>query len=108
MSSYQNHHPGQDGKTAKKRKDPHAPFVNEYGVVIGDNFYNSPNSPLHHWSTEMDPAIMAGDEWVHPTRDIGWRTAANQELREQGLPPQGVPFMHPTHDVSYNAEDPEE
>ncbi|MGE5705015.1 MAG: DUF3905 domain-containing protein, partial [Clostridia bacterium] len=43
------------------------PFVNEHGVVIGDSFYNSAESPLNQWSTDTDPSVMAGDEWVHPT-----------------------------------------
>lgn len=78
---------------------PEKPFVNEHGVVIGDSFYNSPNSPLNNWSTDVDPAEMAGDEWVHPTNDIGWNTAENIELLE-GLRPKGNRFMHPTKDVS--------
>lgn len=89
------------------KKDKERPFVNRFGVVIGDHLYHSPNSPLNHWSNEIDPAIMAGDEWVHPTNDIGWKTEANRQLREYGLAPQGL-FTHPTHDVSYKAEDPEE
>lgn len=30
----------------------------------------------------MDPEIMAGDQWVHPTNDIGWNTTENRELLE--------------------------
>ncbi len=56
------------------------PFVNQYDVVIGDSKYNSENSPLHNWSDEVDPAIMAGEEWIHPTNDIGWISEENQEL----------------------------
>lgn len=56
------------------------PFVNPYDVVIGDSKYNSENSPLNNWSDEVDPAIMAGDEWIHPTNDIGWISEENQEL----------------------------
>ncbi|WP_416825549.1 DUF3905 domain-containing protein [Ectobacillus polymachus] len=59
------------------------PFVNEHGVVIGDSFYNSENSPLQNWSTDVDPAIMAGDQWVHPTNDIGWTSRENQEILEE-------------------------
>lgn len=76
------------------------PFVNKHGVVIGDSFYNSPNSPLNKWSTETDPAEMAGDEWVHPTNDIGWNTSENIELVEKKKRPKTTPFMHPTLDVS--------
>lgn len=80
------------------------PFVNEYGVVIGDRFYDSAHSPLNNWSTDVDPAIMAGDQWVHPTNDIGCNSTENQELLEEGIPPQGVPFMHPSKDVSYGRD----
>jgi len=81
-----------------------APFVNKFGVVIGDSKYASENSPLENWSKETDPAIMAGDEWVHPTNDIGWNTAENQDLLESKRKPQAYPFMHPTIDVSKNKD----
>ena len=29
---------------------------------------------------DVDPAIMAGEEWIHPTNDIGWISEENQEL----------------------------
>lgn len=80
------------------------PFVNDYGVVIGDSKYSSPKSPLEQWSDETDPAIMAGDEWVHPTNDIGWNTTENRELLESKKKPKGYPFMHPTHDVSHGKD----
>ncbi|WP_026582247.1 DUF3905 domain-containing protein [Bacillus sp. J33] len=76
------------------------PFKNSFDVTIGDSFYSSDNSPLENWSDETDPEIMAGDEWVHPTNDIGWNTTENKELLESRKPPQGYPFMHPTKDVS--------
>lgn len=81
-----------------------APFINEHGVVIGDSFYDSPNSPLNNWSKDSDPAEMAGAEWVHPTNDIGWNTTENIELVESNKPPQAAPFMHPTKDVSRGAD----
>lgn len=77
------------------------PFVNKYGVVIGDSNYDSANSPLNQWSEETDPAIMAGEEWVHPTNDIGWNTASNRQLAEEKESTKDSPFMHPTKDVSY-------
>jgi hypothetical protein len=80
------------------------PFTNEHGVVIGDSLYDSENSPLNNWSDDVDPAIMAGDQWVHPTNDIGWNTSENKELIEGNIPPQGVPFMHSTKDVSYSKD----
>lgn len=84
-------------------QDIREPFVNEYGVVIGDSFYDSPNSPLNNWSTDVDPAVMAGEQWVHPTNDIGCNSAENEDILE-GINPTGVPFMHPTKDVSYGRD----
>src|SRR3954471_9880060 len=80
------------------------PFVNEHGVTIGDSLYTSENSPLENWTRETDPAIMAGDEWVHPTNDIGWNTTENRELLESKRKPQAYPFMHPTKDVSKGSD----
>lgn len=77
-----------------------APFKNEHGVIIGDSHYASPNSPLEKWSSDTDPAIMSGEQWIHPTNDIGWNTPENRELLEQNKRPNAVPFMHPTKDVS--------
>ncbi|MDN4525187.1 DUF3905 domain-containing protein [Fictibacillus fluitans] len=81
-----------------------APFVNEYGVVIGDSLYNSENSPLNNWSEDTDPSTMAGDQWVHPTNDIGWNTEENRELIEKKVKPKGAPFMHPSKDASYRKD----
>lgn len=80
------------------------PFINEHGVVIGDSLYSSPNSPLENWTKNTDPEIMAGDEWVHPTNDIGWNTAENRELLESKKKPQAYPFMHPDKDVSKGSD----
>lgn len=77
-----------------------APFENEHGVIIGDSIYASPDSPLENWTDETDPEIMSGDQWVHPTNDIGWNTSENRELLEEKRKPQAYPFMHPTNDVS--------
>jgi hypothetical protein len=80
------------------------PFVNEYGITIGDSFYDSEDSPLNQWSDEIDPAIMSGDQWIHPTNDIGWNTPENRELIESKRNPNGVPFTHPDKDVSYQSD----
>lgn len=80
------------------------PFINSQGVVIGDSQYASPNSPLEQWSEDTDPAIMSGDEWVHPTNDIGWNTSENRDLVESKKKPKGYPFMHPTKDVSHGKD----
>ena len=87
----------------RKGRGPEEPFVNEFGVVIGDHQYESPDSPLENWSRETDPAIMAGDQWVHPFKDIGFWSEENREYFEQGIPPQGAPFMHPDKDAAYAA-----
>lgn len=78
------------------------PFINKYGVVIGDSKYASKNSPLENWTKKTDPEIMAGDEWVHPTNDISWNSIENRELLESKKQPQARPFMHPSIDVSHN------
>lgn len=80
------------------------PFVNKHGVTIGDSLYASENSPLENWSKDTDPEIMTGDEWVHPTNDIGWNTTENRELLESKKKPQASPFMHPTKDVSVGTD----
>jgi hypothetical protein len=83
-----------------------APFVNQYGVIIGDHEYESPNSPLSQWSEETDPAIMAGEEWVHPFKDVGFLTAENRAIFEEGLPPEGGIFTHPDKNAAYGLEVP--
>ncbi|MBD2867917.1 DUF3905 domain-containing protein [Paenibacillus arenilitoris] len=84
-----------------------APFVNKHGVVIGDHEYESAQSPLSQWSTETDPAVMAGDEWVHPFKDVGFLTAENRAVFEEGRPPKGGIFMHPYKNTAYRAEEPD-
>jgi hypothetical protein len=87
-------------------RGPRAAFVNEHGVLIGDHMYESANSPLQLWSAETDPAIMAGDEWVHPFKDIGFQSEENRDFFEKGIPPSassGAIFMHPDKDVAYQA-----
>lgn len=87
----------------RERRGPRGTFVNSHGVVIGDHDYESPQSPLENWSKETDPAVMAGDEWVHPYKDVGFRTAENRDIFENDQPPQGGIFMHPTFDVAHRA-----
>lgn len=87
----------------RHNRGPEQPFVNEHGVTIGDHDYDSPESPLNHWSKDTDPSIMAGDEWVHPFKDIGFHTQENRDYFERGIPPQGGIYMHPDKDVAYPA-----
>lgn len=88
----------------RDNRGPREPFVNSYGVVIGDHDYVSENSPLEQWSEETDPSIMAGDQWVHPFKDIGFRTRENRDLFERGIAPASALFMHPVHGVSASDE----
>lgn len=85
----------------KKGKGPKEAFINKHGVVIGDHEYESPNSPLTNWTEETDPEIMAGDEWVHPYKDIGFQTEQNKGYFEKGVEPETGIFTHPDKDVSY-------
>jgi len=87
----------------RQGRGPQQPFVNEYGVTIGDHDYDSPNSPLNQWSKDTDPSIMSGDQWVHPFKDIGFHTQENKDYFEKGIPPTGGIYMHPDKDVAYPA-----
>ncbi|MDQ0060454.1 DUF3905 domain-containing protein [Paenibacillus harenae] len=84
-----------------------APFVNEHGVIIGDHDYESSNSPLTQWSVETDPAIMAGEQWVHPFKDVGFLTAENRDYFEQRIAPQAGIFMHLDKNAAYGAGEPD-
>ncbi|PEL62586.1 hypothetical protein CN622_13830 [Bacillus wiedmannii] len=83
--------------TGKKMQPP---FINQYDVVIGDSKYDSENSPLHNWTDEVDPAIMAGEEWIHPTNDIGWISEENQELLKKEVDNKNEAFMHPQFGIN--------
>lgn len=80
------------------------PFINKYGVTIGDSSYASKNSPLENWTKETEPSIMAGDDWIHPTNDIGWNSAENREFLENKTEPHAGLFMHPTKDVGRSSD----
>ena len=43
---------------------------------------------------------MAGEQWVHPYKDIGFWSAENRDLFEKGIPPSGGVFMHPVRQTS--------
>ena len=83
--------------------------MNAHGVVIGDHDYVSAKSPLEQWSTETEPSVMSGAQWVHPYKDIGFRTPENRDLFERGIAPSSGLFMHPTHstDGSFDPDDDE-
>ncbi|EJR03109.1 MULTISPECIES: DUF3905 domain-containing protein [Bacillus] len=81
-------------------KQMQQPFINQYDVVIGDSKYDSTNSPLNNWSDEIDPAVMAGEEWIHPTNDIGWISEENQELLKNEVDNKNDAFMHPQFGIN--------
>lgn len=85
----------------RRNRGPEAPFVNKHGVTIGDYHYESPQSPLEQWSEDTDPAVMAGEEWIHPFKDIGFHTSGNRDYFEKGIPPQSGIFMHPEQNAGY-------
>lgn len=85
----------------RQGRGPAGPFINSHGVVIGDHKYVSEQSPLEQWTEQTDPAVMAGDEWVHPYKDVGFQTVENREYFEQGITPQSGIFMHPDENVAY-------
>lgn len=59
-------------------------------------------TPLDHWTTDIDPAIMAGDEWAinNAASDPGSERIAER----QGGTDLGAPFMHPTLDTNYGLQ----
>jgi hypothetical protein len=85
----------------RQGRGSHKPFTNQYGVVIGDHDYVSEQSPLEQWTENTDPSVMAGDQWVHPYKDIGFQTEENRDYFERGIEPQSGIFMHPDKNAAY-------
>jgi hypothetical protein len=92
----------------RQGRGPQGPFINQYGVVIGDHEYVSEQSPLEQWTENTDPAVMAGEQWVHPYKDIGFQTTENREYFEQGIAPKSGIFMHPDKNAAYGYSLPQE
>lgn len=92
----------------REGRGPREPFRNSYGVIIGDHDYESPDSPLEQWSTDTDPSFMSGGEWVHPFKDIGFRTAENRDYFERGIPPKEGIFLHPVLNTAQTPKRPSE
>lgn len=93
----------------RQDRGPREPFINEYGVLIGDHEYESPQSPLTQWSEETDPAVMSGDQWVHPFKDVGFQSADNRAWFEGGSAPStGAKFMHADKDAAYRTFEPDD
>jgi hypothetical protein len=88
----------------REGRGPQEPFVNKHGVIIGDHLYESPHSPLSTWTADTDPEIMSGDQWVHPFKDIGFRTEENRDYFERGIAPRSGSFMHPDKDAAYEVK----
>ncbi|MDQ0189233.1 DUF3905 domain-containing protein [Alicyclobacillus cycloheptanicus] len=60
-------------------------------------------TPLDHWSKEIDPVIMAGDEWA--SQDPGVDPGAKRIQEGLGGTRPGEMFMHPQHDTTYGLEE---
>lgn len=58
-------------------------------------------TPLDHWSTDIDPVIMSGDEWIDDKRDPG----QERIIEKQGGTIIRERFMHPTLDTNHGLED---
>jgi hypothetical protein len=62
-------------------------------------------TPLDHWSLDVDPYVMSGDQWVDNLRDPGAETEESLRLRDprriREMNLRGERFMHPVHDVTY-------
>lgn len=85
----------------RQGRGPEKAFTNPFGVVIGDHDYESAQSPLEQWTENTDPSVMAGDQWVHPFKDIGFQSDENRDYFERGIAPQSGIFMHPDKNVAY-------
>ncbi|MFD2169438.1 DUF3905 domain-containing protein [Tumebacillus lipolyticus] len=65
------------------------------------------NTPLDNWSRDVDPFIMAGDQYVDNDHDLGTTRRENVEIMNGEINPVMAPFMHPTHDASMRNGDEE-
>lgn len=79
--------------------------------TIGEDVPVWRETPLDHWSSDIDPVVMAGDEWVEPIQS---ELMSNDSLADPGAKwwegyqedrEPGAPFLHPTHDVTYGFTD---
>lgn len=61
-------------------------------------------TPLDHWSKDIDPAIMSGDEWVDNDHDPGSERYETRKIATGDYGPNLGLFMHPTLDVTYGTE----
>ncbi len=56
---------------------------------------------LNNWSTDVDPAVLAGDEWSDADELSALNKEGDADFRERPHAFGGM-FMHPTIDASYN------
>jgi len=61
------------------------------------------DTPLDHWSTAIDPSVMAGDQWVEPG-DPGEQIARDLAQKNSGPQAQLGRFQHPQHDTSVDRD----
>src|SRR5690606_30326247 len=43
---------------------------------------NVSHDPLRHWSVDVDPAVMSGDQWVDEDHDFGHTAIENKEMEK--------------------------
>lgn len=60
-------------------------------------------TPLDHWSTDVDPAIMASDEWVGEG-DLGEEMAQKKSPESMAAQSMLGRFMHPQHDAEWGED----
>ncbi|MDB5084138.1 MAG: hypothetical protein JWN30_1024 [Bacilli bacterium] len=61
------------------------------------------HTALENWSEQVDPFIMSGDQYEN-AHDPGYERTETQELLSGNKTGTFPPFMHPTHDVTYDVE----
>ncbi|SDY72779.1 Protein of unknown function [Evansella caseinilytica] len=66
-------------------------------------FEPNPETPLDHWSVNVDPAIMSGDHWVEeeeaPLRSAEDYFPQKNEAKRSRRPLPSERFLHPVHQV---------
>ncbi|MDQ0253728.1 hypothetical protein J2S74_001100 [Evansella vedderi] len=65
-------------------------------------FEPNPETPLEHWSDNIDPAIMSGDHWVEEeeaplAEEENTKIVLDTRTKQRNLYDER--FMHPTHQV---------
>ncbi len=73
--------------------------------MVAENKAPWRKTPLDDWSTDVDPAILAGDEWVDENDPGAVRAATPANTGDITARSMLGRYMHPEHDVSWHNED---